>query len=460
MAGVMAASPMAKQGGHVNGMYFHPQSLLRDLVGGGARLAAEQVAPSLFGREGGRIYDKAVAEERARSKEAEEQYPWTTLAGDVIGGLAVPVGGVLGAGAKLGARVLQGTKIGALFGGISGAGRGEDVSDRAVGAVIGAPLGGGLGAALGAAAPYVLKGAEAVGKAGAQAAQPIINAVRDHLHISKPQPPSNSAPPEMLKAGFYRPPRVRRDFSADYPYSAPVNAKGRLLMDIDGNPLGGDTIIVGRQTLGGPDRALRRNAIDRLAENLTGELPYEVPAWRINGAAGRTFEENGRPTGIWYASEMSPQDKVTVKIHELGHALMIFARANMTRLTQAPKVQRELRRIYDQLNNPNPDRGKYPKLAMEQFTPNDFGYLPHEWADEYFAEAARGYMMHPSWFKSIAPETAKIVRRAVREHPELGKYIRFNSLVPTMVGGAGAAAADAAALGGSRDKEDELRTGG
>jgi hypothetical protein len=453
MAGLAAASYLAHQGGHALGYYYDPKAFIRDILAGGARVTAKNFAPSLFGPEGSKAYDKAVAAERERFKAAEEQYPGTTLAGEIVGGLALPLGSSLRAGAKLGERMLHGTKIGTLLGAIGGAGRGEDLADRAWGAAIGAPLGGAVGGALGAAAPALANGAEWLRGAGARVAQPLIKAVRDPLHTSKLQQ-SDSAPSRALTAGFYPPPRMQRDFAGDYPNGAPVNDKGQLLLDIDGYPLEGTKRIVGRQTLEGSDRALGRDAISALAEDLTGELPYMVPASRMNGAVGFTHQRNGLPEGIWYAEELSPDDAAAVIAHEIGHALHMHTRKKLSELTETPTVQKELRRVYDQLNNPNPDRGRYPKPEIEQFGPLDLGYVPHQWPDEYLAEAARAYMMYPAWFKTVAPETAKALRQVVREHQDVRKYIRLNSLAPTAVGGA---AAGAGFLGGS---QEDAATGG
>jgi hypothetical protein len=454
LAGLAAASYLAHQGGHDFGYYYDPKAFIRDVLAGGARVTAENFAPALFGQEGSRAYDKAVAVERGRVKAAEEQYPRTTLAGEIVGGLTTPFGGSLRTGAKLSERMLQGTKIGALLGAIGGAGRGEDLAGRAWGATIGVPLGGAVGGALGAAAPALAKGAEWLRSAGARAAQPLVRAVRDPLHTSKPQQ-RDSAPSQSLTAGFYPPPRMQRDFAADYPNGAPINDKGQLLLDVDSYPLEGTKRIVGRQTLGGSDKALRRDAIGPLAKDLTGELPYKVPASRMKGAVGFTQQRNGLPEGIWYAEELSPNDAAAVIVHELGHALHMHTRKKLSELTETSTVQKELRRVYDHLNNPNPDRGRYPKPEIEQFKPIDFGYLPHQWPDEYLAEAARAYMMYPGWFKTVAPETAKALRQVVREHQEIRKYIRLNSLAPTTVGGA--AAAGAGLLGGS---QEEAATGG
>ena len=107
----------------------------------------------------------------------------------------------------------------------------------------------GGGASAPAQAPKAVRvGAQA---AGGRAARPVVDAARDRL-----QAPSDSAPSQALSPGFHPPPAARRDFSADYPNGAPANDKGQLLVDMDGYSLLGAKRIMGRQTLGGSDRAV------------------------------------------------------------------------------------------------------------------------------------------------------------------------------------------------------------
>ncbi len=350
MAGVAAASPLAKQGGHINGVYLHPQMLFRDLVGGAARLAAEKIAPSVFGQQGGSIYDKTVAEERARFKEAEEQYPKTTFAGDLVGGLALPVGGTLGTGAKLGARMLQGTKLGALLGAISGAGRGEDLSGRAFGAAIGAPL----GAAVGGAAPVLIKGVEKVGTAAVRTAQPFVNAI-----LERRSPEAKLVTARMTRAkrsandgatvpseevNLFHPPKVRRRYEEDYPDGGQADARGNLLYDIDGYPLPQphEGIIVGRQTLRGRDIPLKPSDHDLAAWITTNRRFKKASSSELDGALGDTEIRNGLPYLMRYLEGLLPHDEKAVKTHELGHSLAAHIWDRLVELTRSPSARKEM----------------------------------------------------------------------------------------------------------------------
>ena len=69
-------------------------------------------------------------------------------------------------------------------------------------------------------------------------------------------------------------------------------------------------------------------------------------------------------------------------------------------------------------------------------------------------------MSEPGWFKSIAPDTALILRQVSREQEWLSRFLSFNSLAPLMVGGAGAAGVGAAALPGAHDRGVDERNGG
>lgn len=172
-------------------------------------LAAEPAAPSMgllesFGRgaaEGATFgFDDKLGmskEARAASKKAN---PWTHFMGEMVGAVApmavaTPLAAVKGAGllAKgaralatpfavgeantLGQGVKQGVKLGATYGGLSGAGHadvkdedtlGDALTKRGVSAITGAGIGAGLGAPLGAAGYGISKVAQSV--LGARAA--------------------------------------------------------------------------------------------------------------------------------------------------------------------------------------------------------------------------------------------------------------------------------------------------
>jgi hypothetical protein len=135
---------------------------------GAARLAYEGIT----GQPGSatQAYEAGKGEIRAVQKAAQEQYPGTTLAGNIAGAVALPVGGVMNA-ATLPGRIGRSAAVGAAYGGAAGAGEGDGFSDRATRAAGGAALGGAIG---GVAAP-VLEGAI---RGGAALARPAASMVR------------------------------------------------------------------------------------------------------------------------------------------------------------------------------------------------------------------------------------------------------------------------------------------
>lgn len=119
-----------------------------DAIAGMARMGAEKIAPSVFGRPGGDIYDRTLEQERSQDKRAMADQPVASIAGNIAGGLANPVMAALPAKG-----FLPGMAGGAVAGGAYGLGEGEGLADRAykgavgagVGALVGGPLGGLVG---------------------------------------------------------------------------------------------------------------------------------------------------------------------------------------------------------------------------------------------------------------------------------------------------------------------------
>lgn len=119
-------------------------------------------------------YNRAAEAERAGNKLAQEQRPYSTVAGNVAGAIALPVGGVMNA-ATLPARMAAGAAVGGATGALAGAGEGEGIADRASRATVG----GALGTALGGAAAPIVEGAIQLGRA---ATAPVANAIRGAIN--------------------------------------------------------------------------------------------------------------------------------------------------------------------------------------------------------------------------------------------------------------------------------------
>lgn len=120
-------------------------------------------------------YDDAVARERAATKLAEEQHPVASIAGNMAGALALPIGAAGGA-VTLPGRMARGATVGSVLGTAAGAGDGEGVSDTIGKAMMGA----GVGGVVGGAAPALLRGAELAGAGIAKVAEPVKNSIRGY----------------------------------------------------------------------------------------------------------------------------------------------------------------------------------------------------------------------------------------------------------------------------------------
>ena len=118
-------------------------------------------------------YDAATGRERQVLQQAQEQQPVASIAGNVLGAVALPIGGALQA-ATLPGRIGRGAAVGAGAGAAYGAGEGSGLEDRASRAAVG----GALGAGVGAVAPVALKSVELAGQGIAAAARPITTSIR------------------------------------------------------------------------------------------------------------------------------------------------------------------------------------------------------------------------------------------------------------------------------------------
>jgi len=129
-------------------------------------------------------YTKAVAEARRLYAQSKQQYPGTTLAGEVAGGAAVPLPGgpLTSAGRTVASRVGSGIMQGSIAGGLTGAGSAEgDISQRIGPALTGAAGGAVVGAGVAGAAPTF---ANYIGGALLDAARPAARAVRKVANLA------------------------------------------------------------------------------------------------------------------------------------------------------------------------------------------------------------------------------------------------------------------------------------
>lgn len=212
-------------------------------------------------------YEQRRNEARSIQKAGEEQYPLTTIAGQIGGAVALPVGRLLQA-ATLPARMARGAAVGAVYGAVAGAGAGEDLGSRATQAATGAALGG----VVGAAAPPVVEGViQAVRGVAAPAARVLRGAVNPEAEASR----------RTLGA-------IQRDVEADPGAAARLTPQEFVASAQGGGPatimdLGGETT-----------RALARSAANtspegRAALSRTVNDRFEGQSDRVTGWLANTF---------------------------------------------------------------------------------------------------------------------------------------------------------------------------
>jgi hypothetical protein len=138
-------------GGGTLGRIVGSATALPAAIVGGARMAGEALAPSIFGNSVTPEYERVSGIVRDDMELDQRVNPWSTIAGNVAGGLALPVGGAVGQAGTVGRRFATGARLGAVMGAGYGAGDGEDLSSRATGAAVGGLVGGFLGGGINAA---------------------------------------------------------------------------------------------------------------------------------------------------------------------------------------------------------------------------------------------------------------------------------------------------------------------
>ncbi|QCI67513.1 hypothetical protein [Phreatobacter stygius] len=243
----------------------------------------------------------------------------------------------------------------------------------------------------------------------------------------------------------------QRPFHADYPNLA-IRGDGSsttglpaagaafgspLTQTIDGAAITAP-IIAGRRTVGGPDQGLSLDEVRGLGEALTGRPIRAVPASELPKRARAIYTSEVMPDGTRQRSIAYNRDEPPTALpgtlgHEAGHAVEDFVGIlSRGRGINQTGLDRQLRQIYHDSRSSTP--GQTRRLAG----PEDWGYPASEVPGELMAEAIRVYLLNPNYIKSIAPELAERIRRAVNTHPDLSKHIQFNQGAPLPPGALGA----------------------
>ncbi len=217
-------------------------------------------------------YSQGRDEFRNLVKQSEEQYPGTTLAGNVAGAVALPLGGAMNA-ATLPARMGRGAALGAATGAVSGAGEGTTGEDRASRAAIGTVAGGVLG---GVAPPLVEGGAKLIGAA-----------------VSKPV--------NLIRSAVNPTGTAERAVGRAYKEASDVDPSAvNRLAPSELQPGGPQAVM---DTLGQPGRDLARSAA-----NISGGAKDT-----LNQTLDPRFENQGARVGQWLKSKLNYGDAHSVQ---------------------------------------------------------------------------------------------------------------------------------------------------
>jgi hypothetical protein len=213
----------------------------------------------------------------------------------------------------------------------------------------------------------------------------------------------------------------QRAFSADYPGGVAADQLGRLTTDMHGQPLTAP-YVAGRKMVGEPDVPIPPDAFATIAQGVTGQAPQAVPMSRMGGDAFGQYASGPGGGQVSYYEGLSPTVAQQVIGHETGHALDEIA-------GQIPTdgLHGELSQVY--------------QTGTGAASPAERGYNAEAAPREMMAEAVRAYMTDPNYLKSVAPQTANVIRSTVNTHPTLSRYVQFNSLAP--IAGVGLAGAGA-----------------
>ncbi len=235
-------------------------------------------------------------------------------------------------------------------------------------------------------------------------------------------------------ARIYNPPtKPQRPFKDDYPAGAKADDAGRLTHDIDGNPLQVGGRIVGRRVAGGADEALPATEFDAIATAATGGPAEIAPLTRNTVGRVSVHPVTGRPLGVALSNKLTPEDLSKVYGHEIGHVIDQLA-GEIPAAGAWTKIGSQLRQVYHDLNDASWRRSRETPQRL-QTRPEDHGYRGTDIPRELWAEAIRAYIADPNYIKTVAPDVAAAIRKAVNANPNSRKIIQFNGIGGTVASG-------------------------
>lgn len=275
-------------------------------------------------------YEQARDRIRAVQEAGREQNPGTTIASNIAGAVALPVGRAMTA-ATLPGRMAQGALLGAGYGAVYGAGEGTGLQDRAERGAMGGATGAVVGAVAPAAIEGVVRGARAVGTG-------VANTVRSLRN------PEGEAARRIALA-------VQRDVRSDPGAVSRLNPREFATSAQTGGPatimdLGGETT-----------RALARSAANTSPEgrgvlNRTINDRFEGQAGRIVDWLRRTFHYpnvEAQRAALEQASRAI--NRPAYQRAYADGARAVLWNESLEQLAQAPEVQSAIRIATPQLRN-------------------------------------------------------------------------------------------------------------
>jgi len=225
-----------------------------------------------------------------------------------------------------------------------------------------------------------------------------------------------------LPSMYPPPPKPPRALTDDYRNGIPADSLGRLTRTIDGDPLVAEN-VAGWTKVGEPQRGLSQEQVLTMMEKLLGKPPEYKRASEMGNYVAKTeyHPTTGMPTRVVISEGVEPDALRNIQRHEASHVIEQTAG-----LISRDGLTKELNSLYGSLNNPKRDGlDAYPG---DVYTPWHRKYRPEEVDREYIAEAIRAYLTDPNYIKTVAPNVAAAIRRAVNSNPLTAPYIQFNSL--------------------------------
>ncbi len=234
-----------------------------------------------------------------------------------------------------------------------------------------------------------------------------------------------------------KPPTSAQEYYASFGVKPEVKQNQLLLRTPEGHLLNHDAVVIGHRTLTGGDHAITQKELENAIRGLLGSDPKRVATLgpRISGAYKDAAQR------IYTLESLSALTNYKVLAHEFGHAIDHMSGWLLS--GSAPrnggpvskifgglrneKVLAELQEVYSTLRSGR-EGMKHPR------GPDYFGYEPQHYPFEYIAEAMRAYLTNPNYLKTVAPNTAELLRRSINSHPTIGKVLQLNSVGGAVVG--------------------------